>query len=238
MATRPRTVPARHPIRCRPTVRQRPIRRPQRGCAPRHRTRPVHRRHRGLPGQAHAAFVRAPRGAGRYRLRSILAAAAKMPGVLAVITGEELVAARASAPSLPLAIFPGRDGKPMFQARMPVLAADRVRYVGERSPSLSPRRWQQAQDAAEAVNGRVSAAPGRHRRRARDGAGRTADVGRRPRQHRARLGGRRRRSRRCGVRPRCACRARAAARHAAGAERHGAARRPRDLRRPSRSATP
>ena len=53
------------------------------------------------------------------------------------------------------------------------------------------------------------------------------------RQHRARLGGRRRRRRRCGLRARCSCRARASARHAACAERHGAARCARNLRSPN-----
>ena len=82
-----------------------------------------------LPGQAHAVFVRAT--VAHADIRQVDAAAAR--------------ACRASSPSSPgrssqrdgigaippVAVFTGRDGKPMFRRTMPVLAADRVRYVGE-----------------------------------------------------------------------------------------------------------
>ena len=58
------------------------------------------------------------------------AAASQMPGVVAVVTGRELAAENIGAIP-PVASFNGRDGRPMFQAGMPVLAAERVRYVGE-----------------------------------------------------------------------------------------------------------
>jgi carbon-monoxide dehydrogenase large subunit len=78
-----------------------------------------------LPGQVHAAFVRAP--VAHATILSIdVAAAAGMPGVIAVITGRELAAKQiGSIP--PIASFRGRNGEPMFHAEMPVLAADRVR---------------------------------------------------------------------------------------------------------------
>ncbi len=76
--------------------------------------------------------------------------AAGMPGVLAVITGQELVDADlGSIP--PLAIFTGRNGQPMFSASMPVLAATRVRYVGEPVALVVAETVAQALDAAEAV---------------------------------------------------------------------------------------
>ena len=50
-----------------------------------------------------------------------VAAAAGMPGVLAVITGRDLAAENIGGIP-PVASFNGRDGKPMYQARMPVLA--------------------------------------------------------------------------------------------------------------------
>src|SRR5690349_8771005 len=72
-----------------------------------------------LPGQAHAAFVRA--SVAHANIRKVAgASAAKMPGVLAVITGRDLAADNIGGIP-PVASFNGRDGKPMFQARMPVL---------------------------------------------------------------------------------------------------------------------
>ena len=54
-----------------------------------------------------------------------------MPGVLGVFTGRDLATDGLGAIP-PVAVFPGRDGKPMFAAAMPLLAVDRIRYVGER----------------------------------------------------------------------------------------------------------
>ena len=51
----------------------------------------------------------------------------------------------------PVAVFPGRDGKPMFAAAMPVLAHDRIRHVGEPVAIVVAQTLGQAQDAAEAV---------------------------------------------------------------------------------------
>ena len=73
-----------------------------------------------------------------------------MPGVLAVITGQEMVDA-GIGPIPPLAVFTGRDGQPMVSASMPVLAATRVRYVGEPLALVVAETVAQALDAAEAV---------------------------------------------------------------------------------------
>jgi carbon-monoxide dehydrogenase large subunit len=79
-----------------------------------------------------------------------------MPGVIAVITGRELAAEQiGSIP--PIASFRGRNGEPMFHAEMPVLAADRVRYVGEAMAIVIAESLQQAQDAADAVEVRFEA---------------------------------------------------------------------------------
>jgi aerobic carbon-monoxide dehydrogenase large subunit len=48
-------------------------------------------------------------------------------------------------------LLPGRGGKPMFGPAMPVLAADRVRYVGEPLAIVVAETAAQAQDAADAV---------------------------------------------------------------------------------------
>jgi carbon-monoxide dehydrogenase large subunit len=98
------------------------------------------------PGQARAAFVRS--GVGHAKLRSVDAKdAAKMPGVLAVLTGADLDLGGIP----PGVLLPGKDGKPMFATQMPVLAADRVRYVGEPVALVVAETLAQALDAADAV---------------------------------------------------------------------------------------
>jgi len=98
---------------------------------------------------ARAAFLRSPLGHARIR-RVDAAAAAKMPGVLAVLTGAEL--AREGLGAIPAAVLlPGRDGKPMFATAMPALAHERVRYVGEPVALVVAQSLPQALDAADAV---------------------------------------------------------------------------------------
>ena len=100
-------------------------------------------------GQAHAAFVRSTIAHGD--IRAIEASAATgMPGVIAVITGQDLVAAEIG-PIPPLAVFTGKGGQTMFSAKMPVLAAGRVRYVGEPVAVVVAETEHQALDAAETV---------------------------------------------------------------------------------------
>ena len=102
-----------------------------------------------LPAQAHAAFVRS--AVAHATIRTVdVASATKMPGVLAVVTGRDLAADSVGAIP-PVASFTGRDGRPMFRAEMPVLAAERVRYVGEPIAIVIAETVHQAQDAAEAV---------------------------------------------------------------------------------------
>jgi aerobic carbon-monoxide dehydrogenase large subunit len=103
-----------------------------------------------LPGQAYAAFVRASVAHATVRKVDV-AAAARIPGVLAVITGQDSAAENiGSIP--PVASFNGRDGKPMYQASMPILAGDRVRFVGEAIAMVVAETPDQALDAAEAVD--------------------------------------------------------------------------------------
>ena len=102
-----------------------------------------------LPGQVHAMFVRSI--CGHADIVSVdSSTAAGMPGVLAVIAGQELVDA-GLGPIPPLAVFTGRDGQPMVSASMPALAATRVRYVGEPLAVVVAETVAQALDAAEAV---------------------------------------------------------------------------------------
>jgi carbon-monoxide dehydrogenase large subunit len=102
-----------------------------------------------VPRQAYGVFVRAP--VSHAAIRAIDCAAARaMPGVLGVYSGQDAVADGIGTIP-PVANFPGRDGKPMFAAGMPILAADRIRYVGEPVAIAVAATPAQAQDAAEAV---------------------------------------------------------------------------------------
>jgi carbon-monoxide dehydrogenase large subunit len=110
-----------------------------------------------LPGQTHAAFVRASVGHGELRGVDV-ARARTMPGVLAVFAGAELAAEGLGA--IPPAVaFAGRDGRPMFGAAMPPLAVGRVRYVGEPVAIVVAGTAAQARDAADAVGVDVAELP-------------------------------------------------------------------------------
>jgi carbon-monoxide dehydrogenase large subunit len=110
-----------------------------------------------LPGQAHAIFVRAEVGHGT--LAGVDARRARaLPGVLAVLTGRDLVDAGLGAIP-PLASFPGRGGAPMFGAAMPPLAVGRVRYVGEPVALVVAETVHAARDAADLVRVDVAELP-------------------------------------------------------------------------------
>jgi carbon-monoxide dehydrogenase large subunit len=102
-----------------------------------------------LPGQASGHFLRSDHP--HAEIVAIDAAAAlAMPGVIAVITGEEL--ARAGLKPIPAAApFKWRDGSEQRQALRPSLALGRVRHVGEPVALVVAESAAQAQDAAEAV---------------------------------------------------------------------------------------
>ena len=102
-----------------------------------------------LPSQAYAVMVRSRHAHGR--LKSIDARAARaMPGVLAVVTGEELAAAGYGTLKclLPAA---NRDGTPMRQPAWPALTTDRVLYLGDALACVVAESIAEAKDAAEAV---------------------------------------------------------------------------------------
>jgi len=102
-----------------------------------------------LPGQTHLVFLRSPYA--HANITSIDTMAAKtMPGVLAVYTGEDLVAAGVKAMPAPSG-FPRPDGKPGVSAPRRALAHGRVRFVGEAVVAVVAESRDQAQAAAEAV---------------------------------------------------------------------------------------
>jgi carbon-monoxide dehydrogenase large subunit len=102
-----------------------------------------------LPGQVHAVFVRSPLAHALIRGVDATPALA-LPGVLAVLTGRDLVAAGLGAIP-PAAAFPGRGGRPMASAPIPPLAVDRVRHVGEAVAVVVAETVAQAADGAAAV---------------------------------------------------------------------------------------
>ncbi len=82
-----------------------------------------------LPGQLHAAFLRADRAHAEI-VRIDPARALAHPGVKAVYTGEDTRAA--GFKSLPnIVSYPGKDGQQIKKPFYPVLAMGRVRFVGE-----------------------------------------------------------------------------------------------------------
>ena len=102
-----------------------------------------------LPGQAYGCFMRSDRP--HARIASIDSAGALgMPGVIAVLTGEDV--AEAQYKSLPaFAPMKGRNGTDLIIPHRPTLALGFVRYVGEPIALVVAETAMQAQDAAEAL---------------------------------------------------------------------------------------
>jgi aerobic carbon-monoxide dehydrogenase large subunit len=102
-----------------------------------------------LPRMAFAAVLRSP--VAHARLVKVDAAAARqLPGVLLVLTGDDVKAdGLGDIPCLhPLT---SRDGKPRHDTPRPVLAIGKVRHVGQPVAFVVAETLVQARDAAEAV---------------------------------------------------------------------------------------
>ncbi|MGH8799944.1 MAG: xanthine dehydrogenase family protein molybdopterin-binding subunit, partial [Casimicrobiaceae bacterium] len=82
-----------------------------------------------LPGQAYVCFLRSPHAHARIAVLDC-AAAAGMPGVVAIVSGEDLV--RGGVRPLPAsADFRRSDGAPTASPPRHALAVGTVRFVGE-----------------------------------------------------------------------------------------------------------
>jgi carbon-monoxide dehydrogenase large subunit len=102
-----------------------------------------------LPGQLYAAFLRADRG--HAAIRSIDKSEAEAaPGVVAVYIGSD-VAQFGMKTVPPMMPFPGRGGQKILVPERPLLARDRVRYVGEEVAMVIARTAAEATDAAELI---------------------------------------------------------------------------------------
>jgi len=102
-----------------------------------------------LPNQTHAFFLRSDRA--HAIIRHIDAAAARQsPGVLAVLTAEDVRdAGFATLP--PLQPPPGRGGQRVTMPERPMLASGRVRFVGEAIALVIAETAALARDAAELI---------------------------------------------------------------------------------------
>lgn len=100
-------------------------------------------------GQTVMLFLRSPYA--HARIASIDADAARaIPGVVAVITGADLV--KAGVHPLPYEVpFPRPDGSPAASPTRHALAVDRVRFVGEAVAAIVAEDRFAAMDAAEAI---------------------------------------------------------------------------------------
>jgi aerobic carbon-monoxide dehydrogenase large subunit len=102
-----------------------------------------------LPGQAYGHFVRSDRAHAKI-LAIEKEEALRQPGVLAVITGKELVDAGLK-PIPAAAPFKWKDGSDQRQAQRLSLAHEVVRHVGEPVALIVAGSAAQAQDAAEVL---------------------------------------------------------------------------------------
>jgi carbon-monoxide dehydrogenase large subunit len=101
------------------------------------------------PRPAHAVLLRSPHANARIRALDSSAAAA-MPGVLAVLTGEDL--ARDGIGPIPCAsALTNRDQSPMAMPPRPALVRDRVRHVGDAVAMVVAETADAARDAAEQI---------------------------------------------------------------------------------------
>ncbi|MEE8516794.1 MAG: xanthine dehydrogenase family protein molybdopterin-binding subunit [Alphaproteobacteria bacterium] len=102
-----------------------------------------------LDGQAHIFYLRSPHA--HARINSIeLAAARSAPGIVAIFTGDDLIADKLEP--LP---FQGdvetRTGEPMFRPPRHALAVGHVRHVGEPVAMVIAENLDQAHDAADLI---------------------------------------------------------------------------------------
>ena len=102
-----------------------------------------------LPGQTWAVFVRSPHA--HAKIRSIDAAAARQaPGVLAVLTGEDVAADGLGG--LPCGwLIHSKDGSPMVEPPHPALAQGKVRHAGDPVVMVVAETKAQARDAGLTV---------------------------------------------------------------------------------------
>jgi aerobic carbon-monoxide dehydrogenase large subunit len=110
-----------------------------------------------FPGQAYAAVLRAPHAHAMIR-RIDATPARAMPGVIAVLTGDDAradglnaIPHRATSGAPPDIVLHNRDGSPVPVAPHYVLPTDRVRHVGTAVAFVIAETLAAAKDAAERI---------------------------------------------------------------------------------------
>ncbi len=98
-------------------------------------------------GECAAIFARSTVAHGTIKSIDTSAAAA-MPGVLAIFTGEDFVEVGGNPAGW---LINSRDGEPMKEPKRPVLAHGKVRHVGDAYAAVIAETVQQARDAAEMI---------------------------------------------------------------------------------------
>jgi carbon-monoxide dehydrogenase large subunit len=102
-----------------------------------------------LVGLTYAQFIRSPHA--HAKVKSIDASAAlKMPGVIAILNGKELVEDKIGNLICGWAIT-SKDGSPMKMGAWPAMAPETVRFVGQAVAVVIAETKNAARDAAEAV---------------------------------------------------------------------------------------
>ncbi len=102
-----------------------------------------------LANMAFAYFVRSPHA--HAKIRSIdKTAALAAPGVIGILDGEDVAADKING--LPCGwLITGSNGEPMKEPPHPILAFEKVRYVGDHVAMVVAETYEQARNAAEMV---------------------------------------------------------------------------------------
>ncbi len=106
-------------------------------------------------GQAAAVFARSQVANGLIKSIDTSAAAA-MPGVLAIFTGDDFVDVGGNPAGW---LINSRDGEPMKEPKRPVLAHGKVRHVGDAYAAVIAETAEQARDAVEAIEADIEELP-------------------------------------------------------------------------------
>ncbi|MCA0399704.1 MAG: xanthine dehydrogenase family protein molybdopterin-binding subunit [Proteobacteria bacterium] len=101
------------------------------------------------PGQAYAYFLRSPHAHAKIR-KIDTKKASKMPGVVGILTGEDIEKDKIGGLICGWMIH-SKDGSPMKAGAHPALAVGKVRYVGDHVAVVIAETLAEARDAAEAI---------------------------------------------------------------------------------------